>query len=84
MCLAVPGKIIETYTENELLMGRIDFGGVVKTACLEYVPEIKIGQYAIVHAGFAITVVDEDEVKEYFDLWQQVIESEQKQKKDQK
>lgn len=64
MCLGVPGKVIEIYEQNGLKMGRIDFGGVVKEACLSYLPDIEIGQYAIIHVGFAITRLDEDEAME--------------------
>jgi len=76
MCLAVPGKVIETYSENGILMGRIDYGGVIKTACLAYLPDIEPGQYAMVHAGFAVSVVDEAEVTQFFQLWQQVLDAE--------
>ncbi|MBI5184366.1 MAG: HypC/HybG/HupF family hydrogenase formation chaperone [Nitrospinae bacterium] len=61
MCLAVPGKVISIYEEGGMKMGRVDFGGTVKTACLEYVPEIQIGQYTIVHAGFALSIINEEE-----------------------
>ncbi len=61
MCLAVPGKILEIYDESGLRMGRLDFGGVVREACLSYVPEAKVGDYAIVHVGFAINMLSETE-----------------------
>lgn len=64
MCLAVPGKLLEIYDKNGLSMGRIDFSGSVKSACLEFVPEVNIGQYVIVHAGFAINILDEEEASE--------------------
>jgi hydrogenase expression/formation protein HypC len=51
MCLGVPGKIIEIYRSNELLMCKVDFGGVVREVCLETLPEAKVGDYTIVHAG---------------------------------
>ena len=69
MCLAIPGKVIEIYKEDDLLMGRVDYAGTVKTACLEYVPDVQVGQYALVHAGFAISVVDEEEAQKTYDLW---------------
>ncbi len=75
MCLAAPGKVISIFRQNELLMGEVDFGGVIKAICLEYVPEIKTGQYAVVHAGFAISQVDESEVQEFYELWQQVLDA---------
>lgn len=64
MCLAVPGKIQEIYETNGLLMGKIDFGGVVREACLTYVPEAKIGDYTIIHVGFALNLIDEKEALE--------------------
>jgi hydrogenase expression/formation protein HypC len=64
MCLAVPGKILEIYETNSLLMGRIDFGGVVREACLTFVPEAKVGDYTIIHVGFALNLIDEQEAKE--------------------
>jgi hydrogenase expression/formation protein HypC len=59
MCLAVPGKIIEKRDERGTTMGTIDFDGVRKEICLAYLPDIEVGSYAIVHAGFAISQVDE-------------------------
>jgi hydrogenase expression/formation protein HypC len=64
MCLAVPGKLLEIFKENGLTMGKIDYSGTVKSACLEYVPEVEAGQYVIVHAGFAINILDEKEASE--------------------
>jgi len=61
MCLAVPGKILEIYEANGLQMGRIDFGGVVREACLAYVPEARVGDYTIIHVGFALNLIDEEE-----------------------
>ncbi len=61
MCLGIPGKVIEIRNEAGLAMGRVDFGGVRKEACLAYLPEIALGDYVIVHVGFAISKVDEDE-----------------------
>ena len=61
MCLAVPGKILEIYEANGLRMGTIDFGGVVREACLAYVPEARVGDYTIIHVGFALNLVDEEE-----------------------
>ena len=71
MCLAVPGKVISIEGENSLeKTGKIDFSGIQKEVNLAYVPEAKIGDYVIVHAGFAISQVDEEEAKktlEYMD-----------------
>ena len=66
MCLGVPGRVIETYREHDLLMGRIDFGGIFKRVCLEHVPAAQPGQYVVVHVGFALSVIDEDEAKQVF------------------
>ena len=61
MCLGIPGKIIEIYETNNVRMGRIDFGGVVKEACLDFLPDIQVGDYTIVHVGFGISQLDEEE-----------------------
>jgi hydrogenase expression/formation protein HypC len=68
MCLGVPGKVVETYREHGLLMGKVDFGGVRKAACLEHVPEVGIGEYVLVHVGFALSRMDEDEAQRVFAL----------------
>jgi hydrogenase expression/formation protein HypC len=60
MCLAVPGKVIEIDGEGELRMGRVDFSGVQRRACLAYVPEVAVGDYVLVHVGFAISRIDEE------------------------
>lgn len=72
MCLAVPGKILEIYEANGLLMGKIDFGGVIREACLTYVPEAKIGDYTIIHVGFALNLIDEDEALETLSLLDEI------------
>lgn len=59
MCLGVPGKIVEIYEVDDVRMGKVDFDGIRKEVCLAYLPEIQIGDYAIVHVGFAITQLDE-------------------------
>ena len=59
MCLAVPGKIEQVYEANGMRMGKINFGGVLKEACLAYVPELEVGDYTIVHVGFALSRIDE-------------------------
>lgn len=64
MCLAVPGRVLEIYHEDDLRMGRIDFSGTVNRVCLDFVPEVQEGQYVIVHAGFAISLLDEDEAQQ--------------------
>jgi hydrogenase expression/formation protein HypC len=74
MCLGIPGKIIEIYQANGLKMGKIDFGGVTREACLEYVPEAKLGDYALIHVGFALNLVSEQEAQETLDLLRQISE----------
>jgi len=59
MCLAIPGKVESIAQDGVLRMGRVNFGGIVKQVCLDYVPEIEIGDYTIVHVGFAISKIDE-------------------------
>jgi hydrogenase expression/formation protein HypC len=59
MCLAIPGRVEEITTDGLIRIGRVNFGGVVKRVCLDYVPEIAVGDYAIVHVGFAISKIDE-------------------------
>jgi hydrogenase expression/formation protein HypC len=61
MCLGIPGKIVDIYDNGSLRMGKIDYGGIVKEACLAYVPEANAGDYVIIHVGFAISVLDEEE-----------------------
>ena len=63
MCLAVPGKIIEIYTANGLRMGKVDFGRVYREACLEYVPEAQVGDYTVIHVGFALSRLSEQEAQ---------------------
>jgi hydrogenase expression/formation protein HypC len=68
MCLGIPGKVVETYREHDVLMGKVDFGGVRKRVCLEHVPEVQVGEYVLVHVGFALSVLDEAEARRVFDL----------------
>lgn len=75
MCLAIPGKVIEIIDENGLKMGRIDYAGTVQKACLEYLPDVSPGQYVVVHAGFALNVIDEDEALKTLALWQEMVEA---------
>jgi len=72
MCLAIPGKLIEITDDDGLAMGRIDYSGTIQTACLAYVPEVRLGQYVLVHAGFAITIVNEDEARRTLALWDEL------------
>ena len=61
MCLGVPARIEEIYQKDGLKMARVDFGGVSREVCLDYVPEAKVGDYALIHVGFAISLMDEEE-----------------------
>ncbi len=72
MCLGIPGKVIEVREDHGLMLGRVDFGGVRKEACLSYLPEVKPGDYVIVHVGFAISQVDEDEALRTLELLSQM------------
>lgn len=60
MCLAIPGKVEEITNDGLIRIGRVNFGGVVKNVCLDYVPEVQVGDYTIVHVGFAISKIDEE------------------------
>ena len=75
MCLGVPGKVIK-IEENPLgmTMGRVDFAGITKDVCLAYVPEVQLGDYVIVHVGFAISVVDEEEAMQVFEYLKEMDE----------
>ena len=74
MCLGVPGKIIDIYALNGLMMGKIDFGGVIREACLAYVPEAQIGDYTVIHVGFALHLISEEEANETLELLRQISE----------
>ena len=78
MCLAVPGKILSIEGDNPLMVsGRVDFAGLVKQVNLAYVPEAKEGDYVLVHAGFAISVIDEDQAGLVFECLQKMDESDE-------
>ncbi len=68
MCLGIPGRIIETNDNALMRMGKVDFGGIVREVCLAYVPEARVGDYVIVHVGFAISQLDEEEARETLKL----------------
>ena len=68
MCLAIPGRVESIRGEDPLMrMGKVNFGGILKDACLAYVPEVKVGDYVIVHVGFALSRLDEAEAQKVFD-----------------
>jgi hydrogenase expression/formation protein HypC len=64
MCLAIPGRVEEISTDGLIRVGRVNFGGVCKNVCLDYVPEVEVGDYTIVHVGFAISKIDEETAKQ--------------------
>ena len=68
MCLGIPGKVIEIYEANGITMGKVDFGGVVREACLAYLPDIEVGDYTIVHVGFGISTLNEEEAQETLEM----------------
>jgi hydrogenase expression/formation protein HypC len=73
MCLAIPGKLIEISTDsNGVLMGRANFGGIVKQVCLEYTPTVQAGDYVLVHVGFSLSKVDEEEAQRTYAALQQL------------
>jgi len=74
MCLAIPGKVLELHRTDDLSLGTVSFGGVQKEVCLDWVPEAKVGDYVIVHVGFAISTMDEEEAKETLKLLDQMSE----------
>ena len=78
MCLGIPGKIIEISDQETLLMGKVDFGGVIKDVCLAYVPEAKVGDYTLIHVGFALSLMDEKEANASLDTLREIIELEDK------
>ena len=61
MCLAIPGKVVELHERDGMRMSKVDFGGVTREACLAYLPEVQLGDYVLVHVGFAISRLDEEE-----------------------
>ncbi len=72
MCLGVPGKVVEIREERGTRMATVDFGGVTKDCCLAYVPEAQIGEYTVIHAGFAITMLDEDSALQTLKLFDEI------------
>lgn len=76
MCLAIPGRIIEIYEVAGLQMGKVDFGGIVKEACFAYLDEPEVGDYTMIHVGFAISKVDEEEAFRTLELLREMGELE--------
>lgn len=78
MCLGIPGKIVEIDADSGIMMGVVDFGGVRREVCLEYIADqVDIGDYAVIHVGFAISRVDEEEAKKAFEILQQMSDLEE-------
>ncbi len=74
MCLGIPGKLVEVYEQNGLAMGKVEFGGIVRETCLAYTPEAEVGEYVLVHVGFAISRLDEAEAQEVFSYLNEIGE----------
>ena len=72
MCLAIPGKLIELKEVQGIKMGKANFGGIVKQICLEYTPEAVAGDYILVHVGFALAIIDEEEAARTYELLKQL------------
>ncbi len=72
MCLAVPGQVKEIYQSQGARMGRVNFGGVVKEVCLAYLPDLLVGDYTIVHVGFAISRIDEESARQTLETFRQM------------
>jgi hydrogenase expression/formation protein HypC len=74
MCLAIPGKVLDIDRAAQPVMGTVSFGGIQKKICLEWIPEVAVGEYVIVHVGFAISKMDEKEAMETLDILRQMSE----------
>ncbi|MGB6724084.1 MAG: HypC/HybG/HupF family hydrogenase formation chaperone [Terracidiphilus sp.] len=72
MCLAIPGRVDEIVTEGGLRMGRVNFGGIVKRVCLDYVPEVEVGDYTLVHVGFALSKIDRESAEKTLEVFRQM------------
>lgn len=73
MCLGIPAKVISLYEDRGLRMAKVDFGGVSKEACMEFIGEVKSGDYVIVHVGFGISILDEKDAQETLVLLGQIV-----------
>ncbi|HLE33420.1 MAG TPA: HypC/HybG/HupF family hydrogenase formation chaperone [Bacteroidota bacterium] len=74
MCLAIPGKVLHIDTTAQPVMGTVSFGGVQKSVCLDWIPELKVGEYVIVHVGFAISKMNEKDAQETLRLLEEMAE----------
>lgn len=68
MCLGIPGRVVDKFHEHDVLVGKVDFDGISKRVCLEHVPDVAIGEYVLVHVGFALSKIDEVEARWVFDF----------------
>lgn len=78
MCLSIPGKVLEINFDGQIKMGKVDFAGIGKRVCLQYLPDVKIGDYVLVHVGFAISIVNEEEAARTLELFRQMGEVQEK------
>ena len=74
MCLGVPGQIIEIYESNGMKMGKVDFGGVTRETCLDFVPEAVVGDYTVIHVGFAISLLSEAEAQKTLEMLREITD----------
>jgi hydrogenase expression/formation protein HypC len=74
MCLGVPGKIIEIYERDGLNMGKVNFSGIVRESCLDFVPEAKVGDYTVIHVGFAISLLSEEEAQKTLEMLREIVD----------
>jgi hydrogenase expression/formation protein HypC len=72
MCLAIPGRILETYDRKGVRMAKVQFGGISRESCIEYVPAATVGDYVLVHVGFALSVIDEAEAQRTYKLLEEM------------
>jgi len=75
MCVAAPGKVLRLYEAEGLQMGEVDFGGISKQVCLAHVPAVRAGDHVMVHAGFALEIIDAAEVEQFYALWRAVLDT---------
>ena len=75
MCLGIPGKLVEVHPHDDLPMGKVEFGGILKDVCLAYTPEAQVGDYVLVHVGFAISRIDEAEAEETFRYLEEISDA---------
>lgn len=74
MCLAIPGLVKEVFESDGLRMAHVDFCGVTRSTCIEYTPQVRIGDYVLVHVGFAINIINADEAEKTYELLKQLGE----------